>query len=108
MKPHFYLLVNYIQYETQFLSDIKDMKKIKFVAVFLSYLNGLFQIVISDEVTCSNHEYNMALVHLKTCSIQGKCTLDNVRYPIYTSYWRKKHPPLCLPVDKSKMYNFSI
>ena len=74
VKPHFYLLVNYIQYETQFLSNIKDMKKIKVVSVFLIYLNCLFHLVISEEVTCSNHEYNMALVHLKTCSIQGKCT----------------------------------
>ena len=73
VKPHFYLLVNYIQYETQFLSNIKDMKKIKIVSVFLIYLNCLFHLVISEEVTCSNHEYNMALVHLKTCSIQGKC-----------------------------------
>ena len=50
------------------------MKKIKIVSVFLIYLKCLFHLVISEEVTCSNHEYNMALVHLKTCSIQGKLT----------------------------------
>ena len=31
-----------------------------------------WQDVVAQEVLCSNHEYNMALVHLKTCSIQGK------------------------------------
>jgi len=29
-----------------------------------------WQNVVGQEVLCSNHEYNMALVHLKTCSIQ--------------------------------------
>ena len=86
VKPHFYLLVNYIQYETQFLSNIKDMKKIKVVSVFLIYLNCLFHLVISEEVTCSNHEYNMALVHLKTCSIQGKCRTGlQIPYTLLTS-----------------------
>ena len=44
------------------------------VFAILSIFLSSFQIQLSNavEVLCSKHEFNMALVHLKTCSIQGK------------------------------------
>ena len=52
----------------------KMIYKTTTVIVILSICLSSFQIQLSYavEVLCSKHEFNMALVHLKTCSIQGK------------------------------------
>ena len=52
----------------------KMIYKTTTVFVILSICLSSFQIQLSHavEVLCSKHEFNMALVHLKTCSIQGK------------------------------------
>jgi hypothetical protein len=52
----------------------KMIYKTTTVIVILSICLSSFQIQLSHavEVLCSKHEFNMALVHLKTCSIQGK------------------------------------
>jgi len=45
------------------------MKSFGYFLCFL-ILNHWQNVVGQELLLCSNHEYNMALVHLKTCSIQ--------------------------------------
>ena len=59
--------------------------------------------ISSHQIKCSNHEYNMAIVHLKTCSIQGKLRAKRVivkhwkkcgetqRSQIFKTFWALEH-----------------